>query len=92
LELLKSNKPYNEIRQIINYRDIICDSIGKLLQLYAIGNFAYVGGGFGEGVHSVAEPGGYGLPLSCGPKIKNHMMLYIFWKMVHCKLSPHQSI
>ncbi|HOV92044.1 MAG TPA: glycosyltransferase N-terminal domain-containing protein [Candidatus Kapabacteria bacterium] len=70
LELLKSNKPYNEIRQIINYRDIICDSIGKLLQLYAIGNFAYIGGGFGEGVHSVAEPGGYGLPLSCGPKIK----------------------
>jgi len=70
LELLQSNKSYNEIRYIINNRDIICDSIGKLLQLYAIGDFAYIGGGFGEGVHSVAEAGGYGLPLACGPKIK----------------------
>jgi len=47
---------------------IIVDSIGKLLGLYALADAAYIGGGFGAGVHSIAEPAGYGIPLSCGPK------------------------
>ena len=70
LDLLNSNKSYTEIKLIINNRDIVCDSIGKLLRLYAIGDFAYIGGGFGEGVHSLAEPAGYGLPLACGHNIR----------------------
>lgn len=48
---------------------IITDSIGKLLQLYANADFAYVGCGFGDGVHSVSEPAGYGIPIACGPNI-----------------------
>lgn len=70
LELLKSNKSYTEIKLLINNRDIICDSIGKLLRLYAIGDVAYIGGGFGAGVHSLAEAAGYGLPLACGSNIR----------------------
>jgi 3-deoxy-D-manno-octulosonic-acid transferase len=50
---------------------IIVDSIGKLLSLYSLADFVYVGGGFGSGVHSLAEPAGYGLPLVCGGKIKS---------------------
>ncbi len=49
--------------------DIVVDSIGKLLQLYAYADCAYIGGGFGVGVHSVAEPAGYGIPLACGKNI-----------------------
>lgn len=49
--------------------NIIVDCYGKLLQLYDFADIAYIGGGFGAGVHSVAEPAGYGIPLICGPKI-----------------------
>ena len=52
-------------------KHIIVDSIGKLLRLYSLADFVYVGGGFGAGVHSVAEPAGYGLPIMCGPKYTN---------------------
>lgn len=48
---------------------LVVDSIGKLLSLYAIADAAFVGGGFGAGVHSVAEPAGYGIPVACGPRI-----------------------
>ncbi len=50
---------------------IIVDSIGKLLQLYKYADLAYIGGGFGVGVHSVAEPAGYGIPLACGTNFRN---------------------
>jgi 3-deoxy-D-manno-octulosonic-acid transferase len=48
---------------------IVTDSIGKLLQLYANADIAFVGCGFGDGVHSVSEPAGYGIPIACGPNI-----------------------
>lgn len=50
-------------------RHIIVDSMGKLLRLYALADAAYIGGGFGAGVHSVAEPAGYGIPLASGANI-----------------------
>ena len=49
---------------------LLVDSTGKLLSLYAIADAAFVGGGFGDGVHSVTEPAGYGVPIACGPRIE----------------------
>ncbi len=56
-----------------NYREknIIVDKIGYLLSLYSLGDVAYVGGGFGRGVHSVVEPAGFGIPIICGGQIDN---------------------
>ncbi|MBI3260462.1 MAG: hypothetical protein HYZ54_13465 [Ignavibacteriae bacterium] len=50
-------------------RHTIVDSIGKLLKLYSYADIVYVGGGFGAGVHSTAEPAGYGVPLVSGRNI-----------------------
>lgn len=51
---------------------IIVDSIGKLLKLYSSADIAFIGGGFGKnGVHSVTEPAGYGIPLACGNNCAN---------------------
>ena len=50
---------------------IIVDCIGLLLTIYSYGHVAYVGGGFGEGVHNVLEPAIYGMPVMFGPKNKN---------------------
>ena len=72
-ELLKQLENLNikEIKENLNGKHIIVDSVGKLLQLYSIATAAYIGGGFGVGIHSVTEPAGYGLPLCTGPGIEN---------------------
>ncbi|MBC8145423.1 MAG: hypothetical protein H7X80_07545 [bacterium] len=48
---------------------LIVDRTGVLLGLYALGDIAYVGGGFGAGVHSVLEPAAYGIPVLAGPGV-----------------------
>lgn len=50
--------------------NVVVDSVGKLLSLYRIADAAFVGGGFGAGVHSTTEPIGYGIPVACGPHIE----------------------
>ncbi|MFN5876953.1 MAG: 3-deoxy-D-manno-octulosonic acid transferase [Ignavibacteria bacterium] len=49
---------------------IVVDSVGRLLSLYQVADAAFVGGGFGAGVHSTTEPIGYGIPVACGPHIE----------------------
>ena len=48
---------------------LVVDSVGALLSIYARADAAWIGGGFGSGVHSLAEPAAYGIPLACGPRI-----------------------
>lgn len=48
---------------------IIVDVVGILADLYHYGTLAYVGAGFGAGVHSVTEPAAYGCAVSYGPNI-----------------------
>jgi len=53
----------------LDFSHIIVDKMGLLLKLYSIADIAYVGCGFGDGVHSTAEPAGYGIPIISGPNI-----------------------
>lgn len=46
---------------------LIIDNIGLLSSLYACGKFAYIGGGFGKGIHNILEACTYGLPVIFGP-------------------------
>ncbi len=47
---------------------LLVDRMGLLARLYRHGDVAYVGGGFGEGVHSLLEPAAWGLPVVFGPR------------------------
>jgi 3-deoxy-D-manno-octulosonic-acid transferase len=47
---------------------VVVDEMGVLAELYRSGDWAYVGGGFGQGVHSTIEPALSGLLVSAGPK------------------------
>jgi 3-deoxy-D-manno-octulosonic-acid transferase len=47
---------------------VFVDEMGFLSELYAAADWAFVGGGFGSGVHSTIEPAIHGIPLACGPK------------------------
>ena len=46
---------------------LIIDSLGMLSYLYRFGQVAYVGGGFGSGIHNLLEAAVYGIPVIFGP-------------------------
>ena len=47
---------------------LIIDNIGMLSSLYRYGKLAYIGGGFGAGIHNTLEAVAFGLPVIFGPK------------------------
>ena len=47
---------------------MIIDNIGMLSSLYKYGTVAYIGGGFGSGIHNTLEPIAFGLPTIFGTK------------------------
>lgn len=47
---------------------LIIDCFGLLSSIYRYGEIAYVGGGFGSGIHNVPEAAVYGVPVMFGPK------------------------
>ncbi|GAA4097239.1 3-deoxy-D-manno-octulosonic acid transferase [Mucilaginibacter panaciglaebae] len=46
---------------------LIIDNIGMLSSLYQYGDIAYIGGGFGAGIHNTLEAAAFGLPVVFGP-------------------------
>ena len=52
---------------ISDCRVLIIDSIGMLSSLYRYGIIAYIGGGFGVGIHNILEAATFGLPVVFGP-------------------------
>jgi len=51
----------------LHVRVVIVDTMGQLSYLYRFGTLAYVGGGFGKGIHNTLEPATYGIPVLFGP-------------------------
>jgi len=47
---------------------LVIDNVGLLNTLYRYGTVAYIGGGFGKGIHNTLEPAAWGLPVIFGPK------------------------
>ena len=50
---------------------LIINCFGLLSSIYRYGQVAYVGGGFGVGIHNVPEAAVYGIPVLIGPNNKN---------------------
>jgi 3-deoxy-D-manno-octulosonic-acid transferase len=63
---------YSQARQVGVARKqiLIIDSIGLLSKLYRYGRYAYIGGGFGAGIHNVPEAAVYGIPVIFGPNYR----------------------
>lgn len=62
--VLYSEKDQNDLK---NAQVLIIDAVGFLTKVYAYADVAYVGGGFGSGIHNVLEPAVFGLPVVIGP-------------------------
>ena len=61
---------YSEISLIDNLDDytvLVIDNIGMLSSLYQYAYVAYIGGGFGKGIHNILEAVAFGKPVCFGP-------------------------
>ncbi|TKC00120.1 3-deoxy-D-manno-octulosonic acid transferase [Pedobacter cryophilus] len=62
--VLKERDPLIKISEKV----LIINNIGMLSSLYHYGEIAYIGGGFGSGIHNTLEAAAWGLPIIFGPK------------------------
>lgn len=49
---------------------LLVDTIGLLSKIYSYATIAYVGGGFGVGIHNILEPATFGIPVIIGTNYK----------------------
>lgn len=56
------------VSELNEARILLVDTVGLLSRIYRYGRLAYVGGGFGKGIHNTLEAAVYGLPVIFGPK------------------------
>lgn len=68
----KLKRPYMRYSQLdeSKVKDVDCliiDAIGFLSSIYRYGDIAYIGGGFGVGIHNTLEAAVYGIPVVFGP-------------------------
>ncbi len=49
-----------------SYTVLIIDNVGMLSKLYQYGEFAFVGGAYGKGLHNILEAACYGIPIFFG--------------------------
>lgn len=52
---------------VINKQVLIIDTIGLLSSIYKYADLAYIGGGFGVGIHNTLEAAIFGMPIVFGP-------------------------
>ncbi|WP_306309403.1 3-deoxy-D-manno-octulosonic acid transferase [Fulvivirga ligni] len=70
-EVAKKVIRYSQINDSTDLSDrqvIIIDNVGMLSSLYGYGDFAYIGGAFGQGLHNILEAATFGLPIFFGNK------------------------
>ncbi|MBL0342171.1 MAG: 3-deoxy-D-manno-octulosonic acid transferase [Bacteroidetes bacterium] len=63
---------------------LIVDNVGMLSSIYKYADVAYIGGGFGKGIHNILEAAVFGIPVFFGPKYKKfrEAMELVHWKGV----------
>jgi len=59
---------FTELNKDSNQDILALNNMGMLLSVYKMGHIAYVGGGFGSGLHNILEPAAFGVPVIIGNK------------------------
>ncbi len=71
-KLFINSVKFSSLKQsMVDKQVLIIDNIGMLSSLYQYGDIAYIGGGFGVGIHNIQEAAAFGLPVIFGPKYHN---------------------
>ncbi len=61
---------YTEYENSNDANILIMNTIGLLNKVYRYAQVAYIGGGFGAGIHNILEAATYGVPIVFGPNYK----------------------
>ena len=81
-EIKRAKLPQGQIpERLTHVSGIIIDSFGKLSSLYRYADLAYIGGGFGAGIHNLNEAAVYGMPVIFGP---NHSKFKEASDLIQC--------
>lgn len=81
-EIKRANLPAGQLPEHLKQvRGLIIDSFGKLSSLYRYADLAYIGGGFGAGIHNLNEAAVYGIPVIFGP---NHSKFKEATDLIEC--------
>jgi len=70
----------------------IVDTIGILTKIYNYADSAYVGGGFGTGLHNTLEPASFGIPLIIGPEFQKFQEAIDLVNLGACTVINNQNI
>ncbi len=65
---VSSTVRHSKLTKNLSRKVLIIDSFGKLSRLYRLANFAYIGGGFSDGIHNILEPAVCHIPVFFGNK------------------------
>lgn len=63
---LPDHQRLSQLSGNLNSSILVVDKMGLLSRIYSSGKFAWVGGGYGKGIHNILEPAVYGLPVFFG--------------------------
>ena len=70
-KICEANLTLNSQFSILNSFDVlVINTIGLLSSVYQYGQVAYIGGGFGVGIHNTLEAAAWGMPVVFGPNYK----------------------
>lgn len=58
---------------ILDFDCLIIDNFGLLSSIYRYGQIAYIGGGFGAGIHNLPEAAVHGIPVIFGPNFNKFL-------------------
>ena len=63
---------YTQLSEValVDKQVLVLDTMGLLSRVYGSAEWAYIGGGFGAGIHNTLEAAVYGLPVAFGPKYR----------------------
>lgn len=64
--LFSEISPDSQNDKLIDSQVFIINTIGILTKIYSYADIAYVGGGFGTGLHNILEPATFGVPVIIG--------------------------
>jgi len=68
---IASLPPLAQQNAILHARILLIDTVGLLSSIYRFGQTAYIGGGFGVGIHNTIEAAVYGVPVIFGPNYRH---------------------
>ncbi len=68
---LADGEPVEKVEESLKEANVfVIDTMGMLSAIYKYGQCAYIGGGFGVGIHNILEAATYGIPVMFGPNYR----------------------